>query len=107
MVNDFDGEAACFRFGERARHVAIEGFPGFFVDLGFQAGLQRLVGIVRAKKIGMADKEAFFVVIRVDEPGGDVAKKYGVSIAKITRGSNALKEVSEEMKDFLQNVMRK
>ncbi len=37
----------------------------------------------------------------------EIAKKYGVSIAKITRGSNALKEVSEEMKDFLQNVMRK
>lgn len=37
----------------------------------------------------------------------EIAKKYGVSIAKITRGSNALKEVSKEMKDFLQNVMRK
>jgi TrpR family trp operon transcriptional repressor len=37
----------------------------------------------------------------------EIAKKYGVSIAKITRGSNALKEVSEEMKKFLQNVMRK
>ena len=37
----------------------------------------------------------------------EIAKKYGVSIAKITRGSNALKEVSKELKDFLLNAMRK
>jgi len=37
----------------------------------------------------------------------EIAKKHKVSIAKITRGSNALKEVSKEMKHFLKNVMSK
>ncbi|MCB1110405.1 MAG: trp operon repressor [Chlamydiia bacterium] len=35
----------------------------------------------------------------------EIAKKYGISIAKITRGSNALKEISDEMKEYLIRVM--
>ena len=42
--------------------------PGFFVDLRFQSCLERLVGIVRAEEVGMADEEALFVVIGVDHP---------------------------------------
>ena len=45
--------------------------PGFCVDLGFERGLQRAVGIVRAEEVGVADEEAFFVVVGVDEPAGD------------------------------------
>ena len=41
------------------------------VDLGFERGLQRAVGIVGAEEVGVADEEAFFVVVGVDEPAGD------------------------------------
>lgn len=37
----------------------------------------------------------------------EIAKRHKISIATITRGSNALKEVSEKMKLFLMRVMRK
>lgn len=71
MVDDFDGDAAASGLGEGAGHVAVEAVPGFFVDLGFQGGFEALVGIVGAKKIGLADEEALFVVVGVDEPTGD------------------------------------
>ena len=45
--------------------------PGFCVDLGLQRRLQRAVGIVRAEEVGVADEEALFVVVGVDEPAGD------------------------------------
>ena len=45
--------------------------PGFGVDLGLERGLERAVGVVRAEEVGVADEEAFFVVIGVDEPAGD------------------------------------
>ena len=35
----------------------------------------------------------------------EIAKKYNISIATITRGSNALKEVPKEMLDYLKGVM--
>ena len=40
-------------------------------DLGLQRCLERLVGVVRAEEIGVADEEAFLVVVGVDEPAGD------------------------------------
>ena len=59
------------RLVERSRRVAVQRRPGFFVDLRFQRGLQRAVGIVGAEEVGVADEEAFFVVVGVDEPAGD------------------------------------
>ena len=58
-------------FIERSRCVAVQGRPGFFVDLGLKCGLQRTVGVVGAEEVGVADKEAFFIVVGVDEPAGD------------------------------------
>ncbi len=53
-------------FGERAGGGAAQGLPGFLVDLGLQRRLQRLVGIGRgAEEIGVADEEAFLVVVGV------------------------------------------
>lgn len=43
-------------------------------------------------------------LLKGEETQREIAKKYKVSIAKITRGSNALKEVSEEMKRLIQDV---
>ena len=71
MVDDLDRDAPGFGFIEGPRGVAVERCPGFFVDLGFEGGLERRVGIVGAQEIGLADEEAFFVVVGVDEPAGD------------------------------------
>ena len=68
MVNDFHGDAACFRFGEGAAEVAVEAAPGFLVDLCFEGGAQGFVGIALAEEVGVADEEAFFVVVGIDEP---------------------------------------
>ena len=71
MINDLHGNPPRFGFLERARDVAVERIPGFGVDLGFQGGLQGFVGVVGAEEVGVADEEAFFVVVGVDEPAGD------------------------------------
>ena len=71
VVDDLHGDAAGFGFVQRAGYVAAEGGPGFFVDLGFERRLERLVGIIRAQEVGVADEEALFVVVGVDEPAGD------------------------------------
>jgi hypothetical protein len=41
------------------------------VDFGLQRRFQRTVWVVGAKKIGVANEEALFVVVSVDEPAGD------------------------------------
>ena len=68
MVDDLDGDAARFGFVEGARYVAVEGLPRVLVDLGLERGLERLVRVVRAEEVGVADEEALFVVVSVDEP---------------------------------------
>ena len=50
------------------RGVAVERGPGLLVDLGIQF-LSDLYGSFA--EIGVADEEAFLVVVRVDEPAGD------------------------------------
>lgn len=37
----------------------------------------------------------------------EIAQKYNVSIAQITRGSNALKSISQKLKKELENVITK
>ena len=71
MVNHLHGDAAGFGLIEGPGGVALEGGPSLLVDLGLEGGLERLVGIVRPQEIGVADKEALLVVVRVDEPAGD------------------------------------
>ena len=71
MVDDFDRDAAGGGFVEGAGGVAVERCPGFCVDLGFEGGFERRVRIVRAQEIGVADEEALFVVVGVDDPAGD------------------------------------
>lgn len=46
MVNYFDGDAPGDRFSERSRDIAVERGPGFLIDLGFERGFERFVGIV-------------------------------------------------------------
>ena len=71
MVDYFDGDAAGGGAVEGAGGVAVQGFPRFAVDLGLEGGLERLVGVVGAEKVGVADEEALLVVVGIDEPAGD------------------------------------
>ena len=68
MIDDLDREAAGLWLVERARGVVVQRLSGLRVDLRLQRRLQRLVGVVGAEEIGVADEAAVFVVIGVDEP---------------------------------------
>jgi len=71
VVDDFHGDTAGFGFVEGSGGVAVQRGPGFFVDLGSERGFEGAVRVVRAEEVGVADEEAFFVVVGVDEPAGD------------------------------------
>ena len=62
--------------------LAAEALPRFGVDLGFQRGLERLVGVVhRAGEVGVADEEALAVVVGVEEPAGDLFRARAADVA--------------------------
>jgi hypothetical protein len=66
VVDDFHGDAAGFGLGEGPGGVAVEAGPGFLVDFGSQRRFQGLVGVGGgAEEKGVADKEAFLIVIGV------------------------------------------
>ena len=69
--------------GERTRDVAVESRPGGRVDLRLEGRLQRLVRVVRAQEIGVADEETLLVIVGVDEPAGDAA---GIVAADLAGG---------------------
>ena len=71
VVDDFYSDPPGLRFVEGAGGVAVEGGPGLVVDLGFEGRFQGAVGIVGTEEVGVADEEALFVVVGVDEPAGD------------------------------------
>ena len=72
MIDDLDGNFACFRGVKRAAFGGIEHGPGGFVDLSTEGALELFVGLIGTGEIGVADEEAFTVVVGVDEPSGDV-----------------------------------
>jgi hypothetical protein len=71
VVDDFYCDPALLRLIEGAGGVAVQRGPGFLVDLGFEGGFQGAVGVVGSEEVGVADEEAFLVVVGVDEPAGD------------------------------------
>lgn len=73
MVDDFDCDSSAGWFSEGTAGVAVEGFPSLFVGLGFETTFELFEGIIRAEKVGVADKEAFFVVVHVNERTGNAA----------------------------------
>ena len=62
VVDDLDGDAARFGLGEGARGVAVEARPGLLVDLGLRRGLECLVRVGRAEKVGVADAKTLSLV---------------------------------------------
>lgn len=83
MVDHLYGDAAGGGFGEWAGGVAVEAGPGVVVNFGFQRGFQRLVRIVCAEEVGVADEEAFFVAVSVDEPAGDTVRAVATHFASV------------------------
>src|SRR5262245_21389874 len=71
MIDDFHGDTPGLGFIEGTGGVAVQRGPGFFVNLGFEGGLEGAVAIVRAEEVSVAKEEAPFVVVGVDEPAGD------------------------------------
>ena len=57
VIDDLDRNPPGFRFVEGPRGIAVERRPGVLVDLGLERGLERLVGIVGAEEVGVADKK--------------------------------------------------
>ena len=57
--------------------------PGVAVDLGLEGGLERLVGVVGAQEVGVADEEALLVVVGVDEPAGDAVGAVAADFAGV------------------------
>ena len=83
VVDNLHGDAAGRRLGERPGGVAVQGFPGFLVYLCLQRCPQRLVGIVGAEEVGVADEEALLVVVAVDEPAGDAVGAVAADLAGV------------------------
>ena len=83
MVNHFHRDTPGRGLVKRPGGVAVQRCPGFCVDLRFQGGFQRFVGIVGAEEVGLADEEAFFVVVGVDEPAGDAVGAVAVDFAAV------------------------
>ena len=68
----------------KGRDVSLwERLPGVAVDFRLEGGLQRLVGIVGAQKVGVADEEALLVVVGVDEPAGDAVGAVAADFAGV------------------------
>jgi hypothetical protein len=85
VVDHFDGDPPGGGGRERARRSGIEARPSVLVDLISQRRLQRLVRIISAEEVGLADEEAFLVIIAVDEPARDAS---GVIRADLAGGGS-------------------
>ena len=73
MVDDLDGNTAGRGLFKRPGGVAVKAGPGILIDLCVEGLFERFVRIVGAEKIGVTDKETFFVIVGVDKPAGDPA----------------------------------
>ena len=83
MVDHLDCYATGRGLVERARGVAVEAGPGVGVDFGFEGGFEGFVGVVGAEEVGVANEEAFFVVVGVDEPAGDAVGTVAADFAGV------------------------
>ena len=84
MVDDLNGNATAFGFGEGARGSAAKGFPGVFVDFSPQGSFECLIRVrAGAGEVSLTHKEALFVVIRIHKPAGDAVRIVGADLAGI------------------------
>lgn len=72
MVDYLDCNLARFGLIKRPTGSAIKAAPCGLVDFGSHGSLQLLIRLVGPGEVGVPDKEAFAVVVGVDEPARDV-----------------------------------
>ncbi|MCX8519722.1 MAG: hypothetical protein ORN21_06280, partial [Methylophilaceae bacterium] len=72
VIDNLHRDASAGRRGKGARSIAVEAIPCLKVDVGFERGFKRFVGVVGTQKIGVADEKTFLVIVGVDKPAGDV-----------------------------------
>ena len=68
---------------ERPGGVTVESGPCVFVDLGLEGGFQSLVGVVCTQEVGMADEEAFLVVVGIDKPASNALGTIAADLAGV------------------------
>src|SRR5208283_3588556 len=71
MIDDFYRDAPRLWLIEWSRSVAMQRRPRLFIDFRFEGRLQCFVRVIGTKEIGLAHKEALFVVVAVHEPAGN------------------------------------
>ena len=96
MIDHLHGDLPALWLLERVRDGAVQCGPGFFVDFGFQRGLEGFVRIAGPQEVGMTDEDAFVVVVGVDEPAGNAIGAINSSSAPtvITRCGEMLSTVN-------------
>ena len=100
MIDDLDRDLAFVgRFLKRDGFIGVERAPGGFVDFGAQGAFEFVVGFVGAGEVGVADDEGLFVVVRVDEPAGDVAGGVGADFA-----GGGVVDVETAQNDFVATI---
>src|SRR5439155_22365935 len=82
MIDHLHGEAAALRDREGPRDFAVERRPDVRIDLRLERGLERAVRIVLAEEVRVADEEALFVVVGMDEPAGDAAASVAADLTR-------------------------
>ena len=61
----------------------MQGCPCFLIYFRLQGCLQRLVWIVCTQEVGVADEEAFFVVICIYKPAGNAVGAIAADLAGV------------------------
>ena len=80
MVDHLHGDLAGVGPVKRATSGRVQLRPGRLVHLGPERPLQLLIRLVPAREIGVAHEETLAVVVRVDEPAGDVGGRVAANL---------------------------
>lgn len=72
VIDHLDGDLSTRWPRKGAADRAVEGCPGGFINLGAEGAFELLIGFIGAGEVGVADKEAFAVILGVNEPTGDL-----------------------------------
>ena len=95
MIDDFNRNPSRRRLLERPRSVAVERFPSFPVNFGFQRRLERFVGVIRAEEVGVTHEKTLRVIVGIDKPAGDAVRAVAPNLARV--GMKHINTVDENL----------
>jgi hypothetical protein len=75
MVDDFHPNHCRRRLGERPARCAEQRRPSGLINLRSERLPEPLTRVIPSQEVGVADEEALFVVMRIDEPTGDIVNR--------------------------------